>query len=138
MAPVAERLVPAEPAAAELDLPRDLGRGWLDRVTGIVHDHDRAFDDDRAGRLEGDPDRRRGGGGVGAHDGSKTEGRKDAKTQRRKDAKSTRGGGTALTDHVASSRPCVLPTPSEIRAPRPRNSGTRPLRPEAPWRSPER
>src|ERR1041385_5678887 len=85
MAPIAERLVPAEAAAAELDLPGDLGEGRLDDVAGIVEDHDRALDDDRTRGLEGDGDG--GGGVVGGH--WRNIRRKDGKTERRKDGRST-------------------------------------------------
>ena len=68
MTPVAERTIPAESAAAELDLPGDLGGRGLDDVAGIVADYYRALDYDRARRLQRDRDR---GGLLGdLHEGN--------------------------------------------------------------------
>src|SRR5438034_6025883 len=104
MAPVAERLVPAEAAAAELDLSGNLGGGRLDDVAGVVEDHDRAFDDDRARGLERDGDELRGF--TGGHWGNIR--RKDGKTERRKDGETEgRRDGTWLT---GIGRPSVLPS----------------------------
>src|SRR5688500_19502579 len=62
MAPIAERTILAEPAAAQLDLTGNLGHRGHYRVAGVVQDQHRTLDDDGAGGLEGKGD---GGGGDG-------------------------------------------------------------------------
>jgi len=56
MTPIAKRPVLTESATAELDLTGNLGYRGLDRISGVVQDHDRALDDDGAGGLEGQGD----------------------------------------------------------------------------------
>src|ERR1043166_350774 len=137
MAPVAERLVPAEAAAAELDLSGDLGGGRLDDVAGVVEDHDRTFDDDRARGLEGDGDG--GMGVVGGH--CRNIRRKGGRTERRKgvdgrrstfrpsdlpschavlnpSASSSRAWTSAAAARSAEAMPCAVTRGSAIRWPR--------------------
>src|SRR5438552_7246495 len=136
MAPVAERLVPAEAAAAELDLSGDLGGGRLDDIAGVVEDHDRAFDDDRARGLERDGDELTGF--IGGHWGNIR--RKDGKTERRKvletslstfgpsvfpsyavlnpSASSSKAWNSAAPARSAEAMPCAVTRGSAIRWPR--------------------